>query len=1185
MANHDLSRHLLRPVNRYTGMRMQQGRSILDSDFGEGEMLDDEDHRAVVVDVVGPHGSADHGFTITEAKTNVYDFKILAGSYYLGGLRHEIAGTLSVTSPQHFLEQTDWPIAKRVGNEPHAPQLPSGERDDLVYLIGWEQGVSSVEDREFHEMALGGPDTSDRIRRMHRVYVKEDGPEDCKDAFAALVTELCEEGHTFDWTRHELQSGARLTVVMEDAAEDNLCKPAIPSGYTGVENQSIRIQLVAPDRFLWSFDNAAPLYRVKLSLDSQGTIVEFLTTPRDQAHFPTAGQVLEILPLGAALPNGEHVANHQIAQNIGGSRFARVSTPYNPMTGTVRVKLEDAAAQAPAPGVVTVQATSNKPQFVYLRVWNPGGGALKGPVGVPFKAAVAVPLAGTGLKVQFNQAGIVGDHWIIAARPSTPTEVVPWTLKVSEAPHGPRRFYCPLAMLRWSAGPTGALEVDIESCRRTFRPLTRQKGCCTVTVGDGVRTFGDYTSINEALHAIPSGEAGKICVLPGVYEERVVIEDRSDIVVEGCGGASVIRTPASNATSQGLVTISACSNITLKDLKIEATGQFGVMVYGDPALADRSHEIRLVGLDVTTERDGAEDPAFADLWIPVGPAPFPLPTVAAYGVERLSVQRCKLTMTGDLSGAPNVAVVTCDRASIRDCQIHTPATGSYSQGWGGIQLGGSCRDVVIESCDIQYGIGCGITLGMAAVASLEDFDYRFAFDPIGRFVLTEGITDPGSDASLLAVQVPPGGGDPAAVSTPGLLVDVQIRSNRIRDMGSSGISVLGFWPLPVDPTGAYEGLLTHDFVIADNLLEANYQQPAEEGPPSGYAKLVAFGGIILADADGLRIHDNQIQGHGVSHLRPVCGIYVLHGENVVIENNQVRANGPRAAGAAAVGLRAGIALQLVGRRVTSLVTGSAELEPDTYLPAARVRGNVVNQPAGRALQVYGLGPMVIEGNVLVSEGPGVDASGDATGQCVDIQNIGQSPELVAQGWIPADLGFFPAPPLLYNPYILGLVDDRFLDGRILFTDNQVRFNPVEGEAIGIFCATRLQSYGDVAVQDNQFFVKFGESSGSMIFDTTVTAWSTRTANNRWEDPAVEDPPGTFETDTSLTTLAIMNITALNQATRCIHVDVSLSAPVIVNNPVDNNQTYTDCAAGGCPCRAPRAPTVSRSIRHRNLEET
>ncbi len=222
----------------------------------------------------------------------------------------------------------------------------------------------------------------------------------------------------------------------------------------------------------------------------------------------------------------------------------------------------------------------------------------------------------------------------------------------------------------------------------------------------------------------------------------------------------------------------------------------------------------------------------------------------------------------------------------------------------------------------------------------------------------------------------------------------------------------------------------------------------------------------------------------------------------------------------------------------------------------------MNQPAGRALQVYGLGPMFIEGNVLVSEGPGVDATSDTTGQCVDIQNIGQSPELVTMGWIPSDLGFFPAPPLLYDPVPLGLVDDRFVDGRILFTDNQVRFNPVESESTGIFCATRLQSYGDIAVQDNQFLVKFTDAGGSMVFDTTVTAWSTRTANNRWEDPAIEDPPGTFQTDTSLTTLGMMNITALNQATRCIHVDVSPSSPVTTNNPVDNNQTYTDCAGGG-----------------------
>src|SRR5690606_37842531 len=63
---------------------------------------------------------------------------------------------------------------------------------------GWEQTVSAVEDPELVEQALGGPDTSARLRRMHRVYVREDSVDGCGAAFADLVAELRAGIHSFD---------------------------------------------------------------------------------------------------------------------------------------------------------------------------------------------------------------------------------------------------------------------------------------------------------------------------------------------------------------------------------------------------------------------------------------------------------------------------------------------------------------------------------------------------------------------------------------------------------------------------------------------------------------------------------------------------------------------------------------------------------------------------------------------------------------------------------------------------------------------------------------------------------------------------------------------------------------------------------------------------------------------------
>ena len=95
------------------------------------------------------------------------------------------------------------------------------------------------------------------------------------------------------------------------------------------------------------------------------------------------------------------------------------------------------------------------------------------------------------------------------------------------------------------------------------------------------------------------------------------------------------------------------------------------------------------------------------------------------------------------------------------------------------------------------------------------------------------------------------------------------------------------------------------------------------------SQFVAFGGIVLGEADNLRIHDNLIQNNGLDSRTAVCGIYVLHGENIAIENNLIRANGKRIDDAALAGIRAGIAVQLAGavdetgNVLNSRITGNA----------------------------------------------------------------------------------------------------------------------------------------------------------------------------------------------------------------------------------------------------------------------
>jgi len=136
------------------------------------------------------------------------------------------------------------------------------------------------------------------------------------------------------------------------------------------------------------------------------------------------------------------------------------------------------------------------------------------------------------------------------------------------------------------------------------------------------------------------------------------------------------------------------------------------------------------------------------------------------------------------------------------------------------------------------------------------------------------------------------------------------------------------------------------------------------------------------------------------------------------------------------------------------------------------------------------------------------------------------------------------------------LDEMFVDGRILFTGNQVRFKAATVATVHHYLV-RIQSYGDVAVLDNQFFAQLPTTASNVTCDTFVTGWSVRVCNNRWEDPAVIFPVGStdYQTDASAQTTGVYNITALNQATRCIHVTGTESS-------VADNQVLTPCPAGG-----------------------
>ena len=162
----------------YTGVVAQQGRVILDRDFNAQQGLTADRIARDALDFVGPCGTPDDGFRISlpgqsppsppfwsppvsvptsppETPGGRGDFLIKPGTMYVGGQRIFFPPDQNgVPITYSYFDQPDWV----------EPSPPAEARMELVWLDVMEQEVSAVEDPDLLEVALGGPDTTQRLK-------------------------------------------------------------------------------------------------------------------------------------------------------------------------------------------------------------------------------------------------------------------------------------------------------------------------------------------------------------------------------------------------------------------------------------------------------------------------------------------------------------------------------------------------------------------------------------------------------------------------------------------------------------------------------------------------------------------------------------------------------------------------------------------------------------------------------------------------------------------------------------------------------------------------------------------------------------------------------------------------------------------------------------------------------------
>lgn len=1145
MGTFDISRINFDETKHYSSVRMQQGRVLTDDDWNENARIENEIQRESNTDIIGPFGSPDDGFKIDNLRLDagLINFDILPGALYLGGLR------LQLEALETYRLQKDWLQQPALVNG--TPDFNDNERYDLVYLESWQQPVSAVEDSSLFEVALGGPDTTTRLRNMRRVHLATGiGFCSCADAWNKLKTDW-QTAHSGSINEEfELITDTLLKVSFSNTGlPEDLCTPSAAGGYLGAENQAIRVQLVDDNHFTWGFDNASPLYRVAVS--ANGKTVQMLTEPKDQYHWPLSNQVVEILPWSAVLSNGEKVARQM-------GHLTKVESSYDPDTG--EFTLQDAVA--PAFGIDWKSRADKDdldnqtpPEYFYLRVWNRGDD-LGSDSNIAFTTGVPVVLGHTGLQVTITgNDRVAADYWLIAARPETPNRVVPWDLEQGIPPHGVRRFFAPLAVIKWTHETVADRIVSgkiIHDCRKKFHPLTEQECCCTFTVGDGKRSKGDFNSIQEAVNNLPA-DGGKICVLPGEHIANVVIFQKRQIRITGCGEHSIVR-PGPDMLATPVFLIQNSQKIQVDQLTIAAFDGVGIEVTDSNKSTIFSDQVTikensiLAGIHaiyVHVQEDKGGDNNINISYNKIGMIDKAIGRAAIFSIaDAVLIERNRIVVIAARDGNdpddptdPNDPgdgdpFDPCfDRSTtyqsgfsirfqvfrfIRYILLYRPTGRSEKKylAQGGIQIGGTSEKVSIRENEIIGGKGNGITLGHVHI---NDNQYLFRVNNI-------------------AYSYSP-------------IYGINIEENLVLQMGLSGISAL----LSTGRAESY--VVVKDITIYRNKIQLCARQLPEitgEQPNKNWA----FGGVVLSDCSNGSIRENLVEDNGLIPGAPVCGIFVLHGEKMDISANSIINNGLPVVNETVntqPGNRGGIVVKSAFKTGNLSKSFSTTIPSFDGVPAVIVHDNVVVQPHGFALYLVAFGSVSVVSNQFTSLGTDKTNRVSIFASAVYILNLGISKDLLLLAFknmgktTPVDNKKASTDPSAQN----ALIALQYLpNGKVMFSSNQTTLDMRSPLRNLCLSSQFIASLDDVAFNTNQSECAslLAVAGNAITFDfvlinTVLFGVTVRSNDNRLSD-------GITLTLYSLASFGFMNTATGNQSTHCL-LPIGLMKAVNSNLVFDN----------------------------------
>lgn len=413
----DFSKDTFDAKKHFHDVLMQQGRVMLDTDWNEQAAISAYRTEAGIKDIVGDSGAPMHnaGFALTPVAPS--DLMISKGHYYVDGILCENENDLL------YSNQPDY----------DATALPTKAGTYFFYLDVWQRHMTVLEDPAIREVALGGPDTTTRVKTVWQVKsVETKVPVNCLTNLPAdIITP---------------PSGTMMARAEKSSGSSDPCGLITSGGYKRLENQLYRVEIHtagskrADATFKWQRDNASVIvkWEAQDSVDPNKLVVS--STGRDDLLGFKAGNWVELINDSTDLMGKPGILAElsQVEENVLTLKSSSIKFP----TGVTKV----------------ADLFKKNPK---VRRWDSAGD-------IKLNANNTTWLSlEEGVEVKFDEGTFkTGDYWMIPAR--TIIANIEWPFSTPQPPRGIGHHFSRLGILKLD----GAGWSVISDCRPIFPPVT-----------------------------------------------------------------------------------------------------------------------------------------------------------------------------------------------------------------------------------------------------------------------------------------------------------------------------------------------------------------------------------------------------------------------------------------------------------------------------------------------------------------------------------------------------------------------------------------------------------------------------------------------------------------------------------------------------------------------------------------